>query len=78
MIFGSFTRRGLLRDFECPAEIWMGGGGGGDRARRGKAREETGEDRKTTDLPAVTECETQDSASSWEIPMILKASFSTA
>ena len=52
--FGSFTRRGLLADFERPAEIWWGqiaerAGG------RGEAGEETVEDRKTTDQPAVIE-----------------------
>ena len=52
--FGSFTRRGLLADLEHPAEMWWGqiaeraGGGGG-----GEAGEETVEDRKTTDQPAV-------------------------
>ena len=54
---GSFTRTGLLADLERPAEIWWGqiadraGGGGG----RGKTGEETVEDRKTTDLPALRE-----------------------
>ena len=53
--FGSFTRRGLLADLERPAEMWWGqiaeraGGGGGE------AGEETVEDRKTTDQPAVIE-----------------------
>ena len=42
--FDSFNRTGLLVDLERLAEIW--GGGGEDR-------EETVEDRKTTDLPAV-------------------------
>ena len=36
------------------------------------------EDKKTTDLPAVRESERpKDSASSWQIPMILKALVST-
>ena len=54
--FGSFTRRGLLADLERPAEMWWGqiaeraGGGGGC-----EAGEETVEDRKTTDQPAVRE-----------------------
>ena len=51
--FGSFTRRGLLADLECPVEIWWGQIA--DRAGGGKTGEETGEDRKTTDLPAVRE-----------------------
>ena len=44
--FGSFTRRGLLADVECPAEIWWGhiadraGGGGG-----GETGEEVVEDK---------------------------------
>ena len=51
--FVSFTRRGLLADLECPAEIW--GGEITDRAGGAEAGEETVEDRKTTDLPAVRE-----------------------
>ena len=51
--FGSFTRSGLLADHERPAEIWEGHIA--DRARGGQAREDTVEDRKTTDLPAVRE-----------------------
>ena len=50
--FGSFTRRGLLADLERSAEIW------GDRSQTehgGETGEETVEDRKTTDLPAVRE-----------------------
>ena len=54
MIFGSITRRGFWADIECPVELKgrqstdrVGGGG--------KAGEETVEDRKTTDLPAVRE-----------------------
>ena len=54
--FGRFTRKGLLADHERPAEIW--GGQIADRAR-GEAGEETIEDRKTTDLPAVREWKTQ-------------------
>ena len=52
--FGSFTRRELLADLERLAEIW---GGGTYRIQSGgsEAREETVEDRKTTDLPAVRE-----------------------
>ena len=50
--FGSVTRRGLLADLEHPAEI---GGQIADRAGVGKIGEETVEDRKTTDLPAVRE-----------------------
>ena len=46
-----------MADFEHPAEIWWGQIA--DRARRGGGGGETGEekveDRKTTDLPAVTE-----------------------
>ena len=54
MIFGSFTRRGLLADLERPAEMWWGqiterAGGGGE------AGEEMVEDRKTTDQPVVRE-----------------------
>ena len=45
--FGGFTRRGLLVDLERPAEIWLG------QSMGGETREETVEDRKTTDLPAV-------------------------
>ena len=44
--FGSFTRRGLLADLERPAKIWWG---------QIADREETVEDRKTTDLSAVRE-----------------------
>ena len=45
----------------------------------GEAREETVEDRQTTDLHAMRESERpKDSASSWEIPMILNALVSTA
>ena len=50
---GNFTRRGLLADLERPAEIWWGQIS--DRAGRGETGEETVEDRKTTDLPAVRE-----------------------
>ena len=52
---GSFTRRGLLADLERPAEIWWGGGGYLKLSRECGAGEETVEDRKTTDLPAVRE-----------------------
>ena len=50
--FGSFTRRGLLADLEHPAEMWWG-----QIVERagGTAEEETVEDRKTTDQPAVRE-----------------------
>ena len=49
------------------------------QSRRGMARKETIEDRKTTNLPAVRESERpKDSASSQEIPMILHALVSTA
>ena len=52
--FGSFTRRGLLADVEHPEEIWWGHIA--DRVGvGGETREETVEDRKTTDLPAVRE-----------------------
>ena len=51
--FGNFTRRGFLVDLECSEEIYGGQG------REGKAGEEMEEDRKTTDLPVVRECETQ-------------------
>ena len=51
--FGSFTRRGLLADLERPTEIWWGQIA--DRAVGGETGEETVEDRKTTDLPAVRE-----------------------
>ena len=49
-----FTIRWLLADLERPAEMWWGqitqrAGGGGE------AGEETAEDRKTTDQPAVRE-----------------------
>ena len=50
--FGSFTRRGLLADLERPAEMWWGRI---RESRGGEAGEETVEDRKTTDLPAVRE-----------------------
>ena len=54
--FGSFTRRGLLADLERPAEIWGDGGRHiADRAGEGETKEETVEDRKTTDQPAVRE-----------------------
>ena len=50
--FGSFTRRGLLADLERPAEMWWGqivdiAGG--------ETGEETVEERKPTDFPAVRE-----------------------
>ena len=51
--FSSFTGRGLLADLEHPAEIWAGQIA--DSRGVGKTREETVEDRKTTDLPAVRE-----------------------
>ena len=51
--FGCFTRRGLLADLERPAEIW--GGHIAYRAGEDETREETVEDRKSTDLPAVRE-----------------------
>ena len=47
--FGSLTRRGLLADLEHPVAIWAG------QRREGETGEETVEDRKTTDLPAVRE-----------------------
>ena len=50
---GSFTRRGLLADLESPAEIWWEEIA--DRAGGGETGEETVEDRKTTDQPAVRE-----------------------
>ena len=56
--FGSLTRRGLLADLEHPVEIWWG-----HIADRAEGWEQTGEetveDRKTTDLPAVREQEAQ-------------------
>ena len=52
--FGSFTRRGLLSDLERPAEIWWGHIA---NTAGGKTGEETVEDRKTTDLPAMRERE---------------------
>ena len=55
--FGSFTRRGLLADLERPVEMWWGQIG--EREQGGKAGEETVEDRKTTDLPAVRDPKTQ-------------------
>ena len=51
--FGSFTRRGLLADLERPAEMWWGQIA--EREQGGEAGEETVEDRKTTDQPAVIE-----------------------
>ena len=51
--FGSFTRRGLLADLERPAEMWWGQIA--ERAGGGEAGEETVEDKKTTDQPAVRE-----------------------
>ncbi len=51
--FGSFTRRGLLAYLERPVEMWwahIAESAGGD-----EAGEETVEDRKTTDQPAVRE-----------------------
>ena len=50
-------RRELLADIEHPAEIWVGGGGGhiADRAGEGETREQTVEDKKTTDLSVVIE-----------------------
>ena len=70
---GSYTRRGLLADLERPAEIW------GDIADRAgdETGEETVEDRKTTDLPAVR-VRGSKTASPQEIPMILNALFYTA
>ena len=53
--FGSFTRRGLLADLEHPAEILGGHISNRAGGREGEAREETVEDIKTTDLPAVRE-----------------------
>ena len=50
--FGSFTRRELRADLERPAEIW--GGGDISQTEQGEV-----EDRKTTDLLAVRECEAQ-------------------
>ncbi len=47
--FGSFTRSRLLADLDRPAETISQT----ERGRGGEAREETVEDRKTTDLPAV-------------------------
>ena len=55
--FGSFTRRVLLADLERPAEIWWGQIA--ERAGRGETGEETVEDRKTTDQPAVSVREAQ-------------------
>ena len=43
----------LLADLDRPAEIWWGQIA--DRAGGGATGEETVEDRKTTDLPAVRE-----------------------
>ena len=51
--FSSFTRRGLEVDLEHPADIW--GGDISQTEHGGKSGKETGEDRKTTDLPAVRE-----------------------
>ena len=53
--FGSFTRRGLLADLEHPAEMWWGQIAEREREQGGEAGEETVEDRKTTDQPAVIE-----------------------
>ena len=53
--FGSFTRRGLLADLERPAEMWWGQIAEGESRGGGEAGEETVEDRKTTDQPAVRE-----------------------
>ena len=47
------TRRGLLADLECPAEIWWGQIT--DTAGGSETRDEMVEDKKTTDLPAVRE-----------------------
>ena len=75
--FGSFTRRGLLADLEHTVEIWVVTYL--RQSRWGKATEEMVEDRKTIDLPLVRESESpKDSASSREIPTILKALVSTA
>ena len=52
--FGSFTKRGLLADLECPAETWgMVAGTDHGQSRGCKAGEESVEDRETTNLPAV-------------------------
>ena len=50
--FGRFARKGLLVDLECPAEMWWG-----QIAERAGSEtgEETVEDRKNTDQPAVIE-----------------------
>ena len=53
--FGSFTRRGLLADLVHPAEIWGGGISQTEQGWECEGREETVEDRKTTDLPVVRE-----------------------
>ena len=52
---GSFTRRGLLADLVRPAEIWWGYIADRARGEGGETGEETVEDRKTTNLPAVRE-----------------------
>ena len=55
--FGSFTRRALLADLERPVEMWWGqiAEKAGTDLTSSKAGEETVEDRKTTDQPAVIE-----------------------
>ena len=50
--FGSFTRRGLLADLSA---LWKYGVVKSQREQGGEAGEETVEDRKTTDQPAVIE-----------------------
>ena len=68
---GSWQTLNALREY--------GGGTYFRQSRGSEAGEETVEDRKTTDLPAVRERERpKDSASSREIPMILNALVSTA
>ena len=57
--FGSFTRRGLLADLECPAEIWVRVGHITDRAVGGKDWGGDSRRQKTTNLPAVRERDTQ-------------------
>ena len=72
LAFGSFTKRGLLADLEHHEDMLRGHIA--DRVG-GETREETVDDRKTTDLPAVRDPKT---ASSREIPMIINAVVSTA
>ena len=50
--FGNFNRRGLLADLQSPVEIL---GGQISDSEGDKTGEESVEDRKTTDLPAVRE-----------------------